>query len=161
MTTFQIVEGKARYCGQMSRLLRSAHRDAVTAIGVDAHRELRDRFEASAFRRAWLVDGRLGALGGVVGSPLATEGFVWLAIAESALRHPIAVAREAGRQIDRLMKTRRALVTVALDDDPRALRFALRLGFEPMNDETGTRWRRVAVGSGTAVALRYVMREAA
>lgn len=107
------------------------------------------------------MDGRLGALGGVVGSPLATDGFVWLAIAENALRYPVAVAREARRQIDRLMGTKRMLTTVALDDDPRALRFALHLGFEPMSDETGTRWQRVAVGSGTAVALRYIMHEAA
>lgn len=107
------------------------------------------------------MDGRLGALGGVVGSPLATDGFVWLAIAETALRHPVAVAREARRQIDRLMGTKRMLTTVALDDDPRALRFALHLGFEPMSDETGARWQRVAVGSGTAVALRYTMHEAA
>lgn len=161
MPTFQIIPARAWHCGQMCRLLRSAHREAVTAIGIDAHRELRDRFEASAFRRAWLVDGRLGALGGVVGSPLATEGFVWLAIAENALRHPVVVAREARRQIDRLMDTRRMLTTLALDDDPRALRFALHLGFEPMSDETGKRWLRYAVGTGTAVALRYAMREAA
>jgi hypothetical protein len=126
---FQIVEAKAWHVGRMTRLLRAEHRDAVVAIGVNAHRELRDRFDESFFRRAWLADGHLLGLGGVTGSPLASEGMVWLALAGAAARYPVAMLREARRQIDGLMATKRSLMTVILPEDAASFRFARHLGF--------------------------------
>lgn len=126
---FQIVEAKAQHCGQMTRLLRAEHRDAVVAIGVNAHRELRARFDESFFRRAWLCDGQLIGLGGVTGSALAYDGIVWLALASAAARYPIAMLREARRQIDDLMTMKRSLTTVILPSDAASFRFARHLGF--------------------------------
>jgi hypothetical protein len=126
---FQIVEAKPWHAGQMTRLLRAEHRDAVVAIGVSAHRELRARFDESYFRRAWLRDGELIGLGGVTGSALSYDGMVWLALAVSAARNPIAMVREARRQIDELMTLKRSLMTVILPSDAASFRFARHLGF--------------------------------
>lgn len=180
MPTFQIIPARPWHCGQMCRLLRSAHREAVTAIGVDAHRELRDRFEASAFRRAWLVDGKLGALGGVMGSPLATAGFIWLALAEDARKYPLAIVKEARRQLDLIMVTKRELATTVLQDDEPAMRLAVFLGFHvdhspeggPAVSRQGRRrlvnyidrypdCRLQAANGGTVIAMGYHHEEAA
>lgn len=147
MPTFQIIEARAHHCGQMARRLRIEHRAAIA--GINAHRELRDRFEASAFRRAWLIDGELAALGGVVGGALSTTGYIWLALSELALRYPVATVKEARRQLDEIMATKRELGTVIVPADKAALRFAVFLGFhvadQGLGGPAGTRLERSAL----------------
>lgn len=82
MTTFATIEAKAWHCGQMARKLRRAHAHAAARIGTDVHTSLTEMFQASPWRRAWLIDGKLAALGGVAGPMMADSGFVWLALAE-------------------------------------------------------------------------------
>jgi hypothetical protein len=115
----------------MSRLLRFEHRKAIALIGIDAHRDLRATFDASAFRRAWLIDGRLAGLGGVTGGLLEPTGQIWVALSELAMRYPKAIVREARRQIDEIMVVKRELMTPLLDGDEPAKRFAVFLGFVP------------------------------
>lgn len=131
MTTFRVIEAKAWHCGQMARLLRSEHAQAIAMIGIDSHRELRDKFDLSSFRRAWLIDGSLAGLGGVTGARLAAEGFVWLALSNAAMKYPIAIAKEARQQLDEIMETKRELVTTILDGDESSKRFAAFLGLFP------------------------------
>jgi hypothetical protein len=126
---FQIVEARPWHCGQMVRLLRAEQQRAIARLGVDSHRELRSRFETSAFRRAWLIDGTLAGLGGVTGSLLAAEGYVWLALSDAASRYPLAIVREARRQLAEAGVMKRLLVTSILDGDDGAKRFAIFLGF--------------------------------
>jgi hypothetical protein len=52
----------------MARLLRHEHQAAAMRVGLDGHNELRAIFDLSAMRRAWLADGKLIGLGGVVGT---------------------------------------------------------------------------------------------
>lgn len=180
---FEIIEARPHMCGQMSRLLRAEHRSAVAALGVDAHRELRSAFDQSAFRRAWLIDGRLAALGGVTGSPLNHYGQIWLALSSTALRYPKAIVQEARRQIDEIMATRHQIVTSIVSGDEAAKRFAIFLGFVPYDtvcDEEiansavsrgQRRWvRKIAdsvpelrapIGAGYAITMSYSQREAA
>lgn len=129
MTTFDLIEAKPWHCGQMARALRVEHHRAVLGLGCHAHRELSGVFELSFFRRAFLVDGRLVALGGVIGSLLSTTGFVWLAVSEGAARHKVAIVREARRQLAQLAQVKRTLVTSLLPGDETAKRFAAYLGF--------------------------------
>ena len=74
MPHFEIVEAKAWHCGAMSRLLRQEHAEAIALIGLNSHRELRAVFDESIFRRAWLINGRLAALGGVIGPAASAYG---------------------------------------------------------------------------------------
>jgi hypothetical protein len=78
MTRFQVIEAKEHHCGQIVRRLRAEHARAIAGFGVHAHREIRTNFDASAFRRAWLIDGRLAALFGVTGALLGVAR-LWVA----------------------------------------------------------------------------------
>lgn len=129
MTTFEIIEARAHHCGQIIRSLRDDHRACIDQLGQDAHRALRTCFDASSFRRAWLVDGRLSAVWGVSGSMISPEGYGWLALTNAATSHPIAVIREARRQIDEIMIVKRRLVTTVIGNDKAARRFAAAIGF--------------------------------
>lgn len=138
--SFQIVEAKPYHCGQMARLLRAEQGESVAALGMDAHRELRDRFRNSSFRKAWLIDGRLAGLGGVEGTLLASQGYLWLALTRQATRHPVAMIKEARRQLEEICRHRDRVETLLIGGDDASLRFAVHVGFVPagMNN-----WRRV------------------
>lgn len=137
MTEFCIVEGKAYHCGMMARRLREEQFDAMSRAGLDTHREMRTLFDNSSFRKAWLIDGQLAALGGVTGSPIETTGCVWVAISKLAQRYPIAMIREARRQLEVATATRSMLVTTLLPDDDQSLRLAVFLGFHAGWDGRG------------------------
>ncbi|SDD95511.1 hypothetical protein SAMN05216337_1017147 [Bradyrhizobium brasilense] len=168
-----MIEAKRHHCGQMARILRIEHQQAVARLGINAHRELVARFSESAFRRACLRDGRLIALWGVTGSALASAGYVWLAMSVEATRLPLAAVRETRRQLDEIMVLKRTLVTSILDGDAAAMRFAVFLGFVPA-DEPGalpavsrdgrrdlarrserSEGARLPIGSGSAVTMSY------
>ncbi len=149
MSRFAILEAQPYHCGQIVRKLREEHQEAITWLGINSHREIRDKFDASTFRRAWTIDGRLAGLGGVVGTAISSEGFVWLALTNEASRHPYAVAREAIRQIDEIMVTKRTLHTCLIPEDKTALRFASKLGFEIIDPIPRP------VGRGRVIAVQY------
>lgn len=179
MTDFTIIRAKPQHCGQMCRMLRHEHREAVVRLGIDSHRQLRAMFEASSFRRSWMIDGQLAALGGVTGNSLAVTGFVWLALAENARRYPVAIIKEARRQLDAIMVLKRELATTILNGDEAAKRLAIFLGFHVADDGPGSRAfsrfarrdlarfvatdadSRIPVGDGFAIAMGYHHEEAA
>jgi hypothetical protein len=126
---FEIIEAKPFHCGAMSRLLRRDHAALLERRRDNIHRELRACFDQSAFRRAWLIDGRLAALGGVTGTELSADGMLWLALTQGATRHPKAIVVEARRQLDGLMQVKRRLSAAIFGDDDAAARLAIFLGF--------------------------------
>lgn len=131
----EIIEARRHHCGQMARAMRQSQRDAIRNIGVDVHAELVRVFGRSSFRRSVLSDGKLVAMGGVVGSSLAPHGNVWLALAEDfSTRHRVAATREAVRWIRRLMETRTTLTAICLLEDAPSWRFAHFLGFRSEQD---------------------------
>lgn len=131
MTDYQIVEGKLHHCGQMARALRLRYRHEFEALGLNVHRELRAEFSQSYFCRAWLVDGKLAALGGVSGTQLSSAGKVWLALAQDVTKRHFAIVREAMRQLDDIMQSKTVLTARILPGDEAARRFARFLGFRP------------------------------
>ena len=139
MTSFAIIEAKQHHCGFMARHLRLEHRAVVMGLGVHCHRELRARFDLSDWRRSWIVDGRVAGLGGVCGALLSPTGYVWLALTNEALAHPLAIVKETRRQLADIMLTKRELLTAILHEDAKSMRFAEFLGFEPVkiHDEDG------------------------
>lgn len=171
MTDFTVTEAKIWHCGAMARLLRVEHQRVVAKIGFDSHKELRARFESSTFRRAWMIDGRLAALGGVTGTRLSPEGYVWLAFSDAATRHKVEMVKEARRQLAEIGETRHRLVTTILAGDDAAKRFAVFLGFVPddgMHDRAASRFgrrevlRRADAAAGAqGVVMLFEPREAA
>ena len=145
MAKFQVIEASMRHCGQMSRILRLEHQKALALVGVNTHREIRATFDESYFRRAWLIDGKLAALGGVRGSLLSPYGFVWLALSSEALKYPIQIVKTAQWQMRFILRTKKELYTTVLDDDASAKRFAVFMGFHVADEGEGSRaWSRPA-----------------
>lgn len=137
MTTFQIVEAKSHHCGQIIRRMRMEHQQILLTMGINAHRELRRQFDGSSYRRAWLIDGELAALGGVHGMRLSAWGFIWLVLTERATRYPVAVVKEARRQLEEIMIVKRELATTVFPGDEAAKRLAIFLGFHISHDGSG------------------------
>ena len=138
MPEFQIVEAKRHHLGIMARRLRGEHRAAMIGLGMNIHRDMTTAFEHSCYRKAWLIDGDLAAIGGVMGSALASSGFVWLALSDGAAKFPFAVAREIRRQINTAFQTRSELAATSICGDINAGRLLRWLGFEPNGELSGT-----------------------
>jgi hypothetical protein len=133
--SYEIVEARLHHCGQMARMMRPQQRAAIIAAGFDPHRVMCERFRESSIRRAWLIDGRLAGIGGVTGTLLSPFGSVWVVPADWACReHPIALARVAARELDRIMQTHSEVATVLVGDDEPARRLAVFLGFHVGHD---------------------------
>lgn len=127
---FEIVEGKRQHCGIIARRLRVDHRQAAERAGANIHREIIECFSQSAFCKAWLIDGQLAALGGVIGTLANSTGMVWLALSEGSARYPKAIITEARRQLYGLMQTKRELRASLFDDDEASIRLAIFLRFQ-------------------------------
>ena len=149
MTTFEIIEAKAHHCGQMARLLRHEHADAVAWGPVASHRKLRECFELSSWRRAWLIDGRLAGLGGVTGTIASARGAIWLALSDGATRYPVAIVKEARRQLDEITRIKQEVVTTIVLGDAASRRLADFLGFVAIGDDL------IDVGGVDAIAMAY------
>lgn len=137
MAHFQIREARSYDCGRIARMLRPEHEAALVRIGVNTHREIRGTFSASYYRKAFLIDGKLAGIGGVMGSILSPFGFVWLALTDRATRYPMEIVREARRQLVEIMITKNELATTVAMDDPAALRLATFLGFHVADEGFG------------------------
>lgn len=134
---FQVIDAKPWHVGQMIRILRKQHQQAMAPLGVNGHRELRTAFDGSYMRRAWLIDGKLTGLGGVVGQTLESVGRVWLALSDEARNYPIEVIKEARRQLAEIMRTKHELATTVLPEDAAAIRLACFLGFHCAQEGRG------------------------
>ncbi len=121
----------------------------MIAIGVDLHHSIRSNFDISAFSRAWLIDGQLAGLGGVTGPEISSTGNIWLALSQQATQFPVEVAKEARRQINRILITKRDLVTTIIPEDKKSLRFAEWLGFNIVGPTP------VPYGNGRVLIVRY------
>lgn len=151
MPHFETIDAKPYHCGQIVRVLRHEHHDALMWLGVDTHRELRTCFDGSYMRRAWLCDGRLIGLGGIMGAALSSSGFIWLALSQEATRYPVAMLKEARRQVDEALRSKTTLIAATVAGDEKAARFIQALGFAHHSMKVvGDSW-----------VLRRAMREAA
>jgi hypothetical protein len=132
---YQVVEAKRWHCGRMARALRAAHRNGLSHM--DLHAKMVEIFEQSYFRRAALIEGRPVAIWGVKGTILSRTGYAWLGLSDEATRYPIALIKEAQRQLDEIMETKRELATTIIASDSAARRFAVFLGFHIAHDGRG------------------------
>lgn len=129
MSQMAVVEGQPWHCGQMARVLRRSHRALLERMEVPVHREIRNSFDASMWRKSLMVDGRLAAMAGICGSVSSADGVIWLALAEDIGTRPAMIARIALRFLDEIMRVKRRLTTIVLKEDRRGLLFAYFLGF--------------------------------
>jgi len=129
MTTFEVIEAKPWHVGTVAHRIRCELGREVGRAGYDVHRSLRYAARASMVCLAWKIDGRIEAIGGVAAPLAASDGHVWLALTDRAVQFPVAMVREARRQLARVSGTRRTLITSVLEGDRPARRFIEALGF--------------------------------
>lgn len=129
---FKIRDAQPWDCGALMRRLRTEHARAGVKLGYSyGHRELRDCYDNSSFRRSWIVNDRLMGVGGVTESLLSSWGMVWLALSQEVAAYPVEVVKEAKRQLAEILQLKRQIFTLILVDDLTSMRFAEFLGFEP------------------------------
>lgn len=133
----ELIQAKPWHCGQIVRKLRIEHRDALARVGRDAHRELRNIFDQSAFSRALVINGDLAAVGGVTGTMLESTGYAWIAISQETTKYPVSLLRVVRRQLDEAMMSRHELATTIIGGDEAAKRFAVFLGFHVEDEGLG------------------------
>lgn len=135
MAEFRLIDAKPWHVGQMIRKLRRAQAGALASIGIRSHAELRARFGESSFKRAWTIDGKLAALGGVTGPAISSTGFVWLALSDAVAAYPRQTALTARRQLAEIMETRHEVTTLMVPSDAASMRWVEFLQFEAVSDQ--------------------------
>lgn len=134
----EIVPARRYHCGQISRLLRDQQAQVILHAGRKPHHDLRRAYDASSFRASWLIDGKLMAMGGLTGSILSPEGFLWLAISKEAEEeHPIATARAARYQVEAMLEKKERLYVSVLKDDRKSVALCYSLRFLHERDLDG------------------------
>lgn len=152
MTTVRIVDCRARHCGQISRLMRVDHHRGLISLGVNIHRELRIARQNSQYAKAAYIDDHLAVIWGLMGSPMAPIGMVWMATSQWAMQHPRLIVREARRQLEIMSEHKAFLETTVIADDETAQRFACFLGFQPADGKHHRAYTR----NGRKAMVRYL-----
>lgn len=98
-------------------------------MGRDGRRHLVDRWRASQWSRALMVDNHCLGIGGIIGSSLGPSAEVWLVLADEARKHPRLLLNEARRFLAELEARCGLLAAHVIEDDERGMRFVRHLGF--------------------------------
>ena len=136
MTQFVVIKASRHHCGQMARRIRAEHEAGVRAVGMATHEGMAIAFLMSSENRAWMIDGKLAAVGGVIDTFVSSTGVIWLAVAQSATRYPLAMFKTAREWLGVFGQNRRELRTTIILADKPSIRFAERLGFYPTGEVT-------------------------
>lgn len=111
--------------------LRSALCSSIAASGGHPRAALRRALGNSIYARTALLDGVPAAMWGMSGTLMSDRASAWLALTETALRHPVLIMREARRELAIMATSAGQLFTNIVRDDERALALARNLGFQP------------------------------
>lgn len=132
---YQIVDAQKYHCGRIVRRMRTAHLTALAPTGKDIHWELRATLGRSFFAKACIMDGKVIAMWGASGPVLGESAYVWLILSNDAVRFPIALMKEAVRQMKIILSQCTEVSTTVLAGDDAALRFATFLGFHDRHED--------------------------
>jgi hypothetical protein len=127
--SFEIIPAKRYHCGQMARIMRDAHKEEYLRMGFNIHRRLCDCFDMSLYCKAWIIDGKLAALGGIEGPIISDIGYVWLVMTQEATKYPIAMIKTIKKYLAEIMLVKKELAITVMETDQAALRLAVYLGF--------------------------------
>lgn len=127
----EIVDAKRRHCGPMARMMRVDHEAALRRRGVHLHRAIKEKFVESYYCRTAFVDGHIAGMWGLCGSSLASDGMVWLVVAQHIIKHRRKIVEVARAELALMARGKVSLGTTVIPEDETARRFAAFLGFVP------------------------------
>lgn len=125
----EVVDAKLAHLHALQRTLRAQDRALMAEARVKPRHVMFELWCNSPLRRAFLIDGIVAAVGGVVGSMLGPMGIVWLVTGAALERNPFAVVRAARDELRAMLVRYPVLTSEVAADDARAVKFARRLGF--------------------------------
>lgn len=111
------------------KLLDATLRGKEFIPGLPSRVALRLALMRSPFALTAIIDGRPAAMWGVMRNALSDSGEVWVAIGSEAAHRPIALIKEARRQIEIMARETGTLYAMINREDGRAVAFAGALGF--------------------------------
>jgi hypothetical protein len=129
MARLEIIPAGREHCVAIAQSMRREQERALLTCGFDPLTEIIRAFEESLEPKAAFIDGSLAALFGVASPSLSPIGELWFILTERAMCCPLAVVKEARRQIDIAHRRYPQLITTLPPGDDRARAFAERLGF--------------------------------
>ena len=129
MMKFEVIEAKPWHVGQMARTLKQEQREAISKFGVNLHKEMTRIYDASYYRKVWVIDGKIVAIGGVAGSIMSCVGFMWLAASTFALQYPVEMVKETKRQLANALSIHSELSATTIRGDQISKRFLHFFGF--------------------------------
>lgn len=129
MIEYRTVEARPYHLTRIVRRIRAEDASAAEALGIDARSELQRIFDASPYRRAWLVDGAVTAVGGVTGTAASSTGVLWLVTSRDLGRHARQFFSVGIDNLRAILETRSHVDAVMLRSDDAARRFATHFGF--------------------------------
>ncbi len=129
----EIIEAKRRHCGPMARMMRVEHDAALRRRGVHLHRAIKEKYDESHYCRTAFVDGHIAGMWGLVGSPLASDGMVWLVVAQHVIKHRRKIVEVARAELAKMAEHKMLLSTTVIPEDGPACRVAVFMGFRPVH----------------------------
>jgi hypothetical protein len=126
---FEVREAKPWHVGQMARILRKDLAEHIQKNDMNIHKEMKKVFNESYYRKIWLIDGKLSAIGGVAGSAISCTGFIWVALNSNSSSFPIEMVKESRRQINLALQFHSKLIATTFYGDIRSRRFIEFFGF--------------------------------
>jgi len=126
---YEIVAGSVLHVKPLVRSMRPASYAATQAYGYEPRQALRRVMQQSHYCRTALIKGRPVAMWGASGPLLADRANVWLVISDDLRHMPIAIMREARRELALVASRYEELSATLLPGDATSVRFAIRLGF--------------------------------
>jgi hypothetical protein len=129
MPRLEIIPAQQTHCAEIAQSMRREQETALLTCGFDPLTEIMRAFEESLEPKAAFINGSLAAVFGVASPSLSPVGALWFILTEHAMRCPLAVVKEARRQIDIAHRRYPQLITTLPPGDGRARAFAERLGF--------------------------------
>ncbi len=126
--SYQIVACTQAHLRELARTMRPEDRAEIEALGLKPRHVLFDQWRSSHEPRAALVDGEVAACWGDSAPLLAQDGSIWLFTAPPIERIKFSYFREARREAQRMLMTRRMLRAHVTCDYERSIRFFRLLG---------------------------------
>jgi hypothetical protein len=135
-----LVPATLAHLREIARTMRAEDRDEVESAGFTVRHLLHSLYQDSTLRRAALVDGELAAVWGLQGVMASDVGYPWLFTSAVVERVPFAYFRVARAEIERMLVTKRTLISHCTASYLRSARTFQMLGFTlGVPDEFGPR----------------------
>lgn len=136
MGKVEVVKTRRRHLVELENNLRKDDLAEIRELGISPRESLWRCFEASSYNRTVLVDGKVGAIGGLAGSTLVGKADLWLFSSPEIEKIPIAyfkIARDEKENALQMFSSVEGWVSARY---LRAINFLTHLGFDVIPNGT-------------------------